>query len=118
MSATTLRLEAQITDSAGVQQVERLQALLGAGNAELLRNALQLMDWCVAQVRQGRQIASVTESGSVRELSMPILERARTHDRLMLAADAFDQVVHLVDTPPAPTDELRALMAGDATSPR
>ena len=110
MSATTLRLEAQITDAAGVQQVERLQAMLGAGNADLLRNALQLMDWCVSQVRQGRQIASVSESGAVRELSMPILERARAHDRLLFNADAFAQVTQLIDNPPAPTAALRKLM--------
>ena len=77
MRATTLRLEAQISDPAGVQQVELLRAVLGAGNADLLRDSLQLMDWCVAQVREGRQIASVPSSGAVRELSMPTLARAR-----------------------------------------
>lgn len=118
MSGTTLRLEAQIADPAGVQQVERLQTVLGVGNAELLRNALQLLDWSVTQVRNGRQIASVTESGSVRELSMPILERARVHDRVALGAEAFEEVTRLVANPPEPTDALRGLMAGAVVTRR
>ena len=118
MSTSTLRLEAQISDPAGIQQVERLRALLGTGNSDLLRDSLQLMDWCVTQIRQGRQIASVTSAGAVRELSMPTLERARAHDRLFLDPDAFDQMVRLIDTPSAPTDALRDLMASTAPASR
>jgi hypothetical protein len=119
MTTATLRLEAQLTDTASVQQVERLQAVLGAGNADLLRSALQLMDWCVSQVRQGRQIASVSDSGSVvREFSMPLFERARAHGRLLVSTDAFDQMTHLVENPPAPTAALRKLMSSDRAKGR
>lgn len=107
----TLRLEAELRDAPSIQRVERLQALLGAGNAELLRNALDLMDWCVGQVRQGRQIASVTETGATREFTMPLLERAREQDRMLVSAAAFQQISHLVANPPAPTAALRKLMS-------
>ncbi|MDQ8153692.1 MAG: DUF1778 domain-containing protein [Gemmatimonadota bacterium] len=118
MRTTTLRMEAHINDPAGVQQVERLRAVLGAGNAELLRESLQLLDWCVTQVREGRQIASVTDTGSLRELSMPTLERARAQARMQLPPEAFAQVTRLLDQPPAPTDALRDLMAGRTAAAR
>ncbi len=108
---STLRLEAELRDAPSIQRVVRLQAVLGAGNAELLRNALDLLDWCVSQVRLGRQIASVSETGVTREFTMPILERAREQNRIMVSASAFSQITHLLDNPPEPTAALRVLMA-------
>jgi len=109
--ATTLRLEATLNDPADVEQVERLQAVLKTGNAELIRNALQLMDWCVGQVRQGRQIASVTAEGAVREFDMPVLERARTTSRLSVSDAAYSRMMALIAYPPEPTPALRELFA-------
>ena len=109
--ATTLRLEATFSDASDVEQVERLQAVLKTGNADLIRNALQLMDWCVSQVRQGRHIASVTEDGAVREFDMPVLERARTTNRVSVSAVAYRQMMALIEHPPEPTAGLRDLFA-------
>ncbi len=107
--ATALRLEATLSDPTDVEQVERLQAVLKTGNADLIRNALQLMDWCVGQVRQGRHIASVTADGAVREFDMPVLERARTTTRLTVSDAAYSQMMALIQSPPEPTAALRDL---------
>ena len=109
--ATALRLEATLNDPTDIEQVERLQAVLRTGNADLIRNALQLMDWCVGQIRQGRHIASVTEEGAVRELDMPVLERARSIDRLRVTDAAYTRMMALIENPPEPTAALRELFA-------
>lgn len=109
--ATALRLEATFNDATDVEQVERLQAVLKTGNAELIRNALQLMDWCVRQVRQGRHIASVTDDGAVREFDMPVLERARATNRISVSDAAYSQMMALIQNPPEPTAGLRELFA-------
>jgi len=109
--ATALRLEATFNDATEVEQVERLQAVLRTGNAELIRNALQLMDWCVSQVRQGRHIASVADDGAVREFDMPVLERARTTNRVSVSDAAYSQMMALIEHPPEPTAGLRDLFA-------
>jgi hypothetical protein len=109
--ATALRLEAVLNDPADVEQVERLRAVLNTGNAELIRNSLQLMDWCVAQVRQGRHITSVTEDGKMREFDMPVLERARMISQLPVSDEAYTRILGLIESPPAPTAALRELFA-------
>ena len=109
--ATALRLEVILNDPADVEQVERLQAVLRTGNADLIRNALQLMDWCVGQIRQGRHIASVTEEGAVRELDMPVLERARSTDRLRVTDAAYSRMMELIENPPEQTAALRERFA-------
>jgi hypothetical protein len=96
--APALRLEATLNDPADVEQVERLQAVLRTSNADLIRNALQLLDWCVGQIRQGRHIASVTEDGAVRELDMPVFERARSTDRLRVTDAAYSSMMQLIDS--------------------
>lgn len=117
MATIPLRLEAQIADPLGVQQVERLRAILGAGNADLLRDALALLDWSVSQVREGRQIASVSPTGVVREFSMPTLERARARDRILLDAEGYARVTALLDDTPPPTEALRQLVAPSTPGP-
>jgi hypothetical protein len=114
-SAGTPRLDASLTDPPTVQRAQRLMALLQAGNAELFRGALDILEWCVKQVREGRHIASLDETGDVaraREFSSPLLEAARQDDRrLELHAEAFDRVTQLLEAPPQPTPALRELMA-------
>jgi uncharacterized protein (DUF1778 family) len=114
MTATALRLDVEMNDPAGVQQVHRLKARLSAGNAELVREALMLLDWATEQVAEGRHLASVEPDGhSVHtRFTMPLLERARHARSLLLEPGAFDGLVAALKAPPAPSDELRALMSG------
>lgn len=109
-----VRLDTSVTDRPTVERAHRLMAMLHAGNTDLFRGALDVFEWCVHQVQEGRHIASLDESGDVaraRELSTPLLEAARRHDRITLHAEAFDRVVTLLDAPPEPTPALRQLMA-------
>ncbi|MDZ4259805.1 MAG: DUF1778 domain-containing protein [Gemmatimonadales bacterium] len=109
---TSMRLEAELTDSASIHQVQRLRAYLNSGNADLIRNALMLLDWAVTQVAEGRQLASVGPANSaVREFSMPVLERARMSSRLSLSPDAFERMIETLEHPSAPTEALRSLLA-------
>jgi hypothetical protein len=95
---------------------------LHTGNADLFRGALDVLDWCVRQVQEGRRIASIDPTKSmdgVREFSSPLLEAARHEDLddpwvprvLLLHGEAFDRVVQLIESPPEPTPALRQLMA-------
>ncbi|MEO8480266.1 MAG: hypothetical protein ABI542_11615 [Gemmatimonadota bacterium] len=115
--ATTLRIEAELNDTTSIQQVERLKALLGAGNSELIRNALLLLDWTVGQVAEGRQLASVSDGSVAREFSMPLLERARGHTRVSLETAAFGRLVEALRDPPEPSEALRALVAEHGVAP-
>ena len=113
--SATQRLDISVTDAATVQKAQRLASLLATGNADLFRNALEMFDWCVREVRAGRHIMA-TESDHVegaRELLMPLLESARhEHGPLVLHAAAFDRIVEILEQPPAqPTAALRTLMA-------
>lgn len=111
-TSTAHRLDASVTDAPTVQKAQRLMAVLDAGNADLFRGALDVLDWCVRQVQEGRHIASVMENGGVaRELSTPLLDTARRHNRIVLHTEAFDQVVKLLDRPAQPTPALRDLLA-------
>lgn len=59
--------------------IEEMKAKIGARtNGELFDNALTLLNWAIAQVEQGRLLASLAEDGSsYRELAMPALEKVR-----------------------------------------
>lgn len=92
---------------------------LDTGNADLFRGALDVLDWCVRQVQEGRRIASVDPSKSMdgmREFSSPLLDAARHEDTgvpwapRVLHGAAFDRVMQLVESPPEPTPALRRLM--------
>ncbi|HYW31099.1 MAG TPA: hypothetical protein VE869_06290 [Gemmatimonas sp.] len=90
---------------------------LDAGNADLFRDALVLMDWWVREIRAGRRIVSVDAQEDIlrgREFSTPLLDSAGTIDRerhIALHGVAFDQVVQILQRPPQPTAALRALVA-------
>ncbi len=106
------RLDTSVTDRPTIEQAHQLMAQLEIGNADLYRSAVELLGWCVREVREGRRIASVDDRGEpVREVAMPVLTYARTRRRLTVAEEALEQVVHLVEHPPAPTPALRDLMA-------
>ncbi|MDZ4258222.1 MAG: hypothetical protein U0974_03040 [Gemmatimonadales bacterium] len=108
---TTVRLEVELVDAASIHQVQRLRAYLNLMDADLVRNALMLLDWAVEQVAEGRQIASVCPADSVvREFSMPVLESARMRSRLSLSPNAFERMVETIEHPSAPTDALLSLL--------
>jgi hypothetical protein len=111
-SATPYRLETSVTDAPTVQKAKRLMALLQTGNADLFRGALDILDWCVRQVLEGRHIASIDDRGGMtRELSAPLLDAVRPTERMVLHTEAFDRVVEILQQPSEPTPELRELMA-------
>lgn len=116
-AATTSRLDASITDAPTFNKAQWLMATLQAGNADLFRGALDILDWCVREVQEGRRIASIDpqdDTTRARQFSTPLLEAARLHNRaqrIELHSEAFDQVVHIINHPSPPTDALRALMA-------
>ena len=65
-----------------MEQLAGLNELQDAGGLrtkkELLDNALTLLKWAVRQKRQGHLIISMNpETGAVRELEVPYLERVR-----------------------------------------
>jgi hypothetical protein len=110
--ATAQRLDATFSDPGTIQKIHRLMTLLEAGKADVFRGALDVFDWCIRQVQEGRQIASISENGtSIRELATPLLEAAREQQHMRLNAEAFDTMAYLVVNPPEPTSELRELMA-------
>ncbi len=110
ISAT--RLDATFSDPGTIQKTHRLMALLAANKTDVFRGALDVFDWCVRQVEEGRQIASIGPEGApIRELATPLLEAARELQRIRLTAESFDTMAYLIATPPAPTAELRLLMA-------
>lgn len=108
------RLDTSVTDAATVEKATRLMGMLDTGNADLYRGALQVFDWCVRQVQDGRHIMATDEAGKPAvELSTPLLDAARgASSRLVLDARAFDEVVRILDHPDQTTDALRDLMAG------
>lgn len=59
--------------------LEQLKATTGLNtNQKLFDEALTLLDWAVAQAKEGRIIASIDEQNQVyRELAMPALRKVR-----------------------------------------
>jgi hypothetical protein len=90
-TATAPRLDATLTDMSSVHRAQRLMNTLGTGNADLFRGALDVLDWCVREVQDGRRIGSI--------------------DPRVLHGAAFDRVMQLIESPPEPTPALRQLMA-------
>lgn len=105
------RLDTSVSDAPTIEQAHHLMAQLQVGNAELFRNAMELLGWCVREVQDGRRIASISEEGeSVREMTMPIISPARVQKRILVNDEGLQQIAHLVENPPAPTPALRDLM--------
>lgn len=119
-TAATQRLDTSVTDTATVAKATRLMSVLETGNADLYRGALDVFDWCVRQVQEGRHIMATDDNGQAAiELVTPLLEAARDHGRIVLHAEAFDQIVELIERPAQPTTFLRELMAeAYASEPR
>jgi hypothetical protein len=119
-TAKAPRLDATLTDVSSVHRAQRLMNTLRTGNADLFRGALDVLDWCVREVRDGRLIGSIDPDkhvDGIREFSSPLLEAAR-HEHVdapnaprLLHGAAFDRVVQLIESPPEPTPALRQLMA-------
>ncbi len=106
------RLDTSVSDAPTIEQAYQLMSQLDIGNADLYRNAVELMSWCVREVRDGRRIASIDEDGkSIREVSMPIMNPARVQKRILVSDEGMQQIVHLIENPPEPTQALRDLMA-------
>lgn len=113
-----MRLETTLTDDAEIQQVEWLRALLDEGNSGLLRDALTLFAWAVEEVRAGRRLASIDPADdSVREFTMPALRRARHRGVRRFHPEGLARIAELLESPPEPTEELRALMAEEEPEP-
>lgn len=111
-AAAPQRLDTSVTDAQTVQKAQRLMTALNTGNADLYRGALDVFDWCVQQVQEGRHIMATDENGQpARELVTPLLGAAREHRRILLHADAFNQIVEIFERPAEPTPALRDLMA-------
>jgi uncharacterized protein (UPF0548 family) len=111
-STTPERLDTSVTDAPTVQKAKRLMSTLGTGNADLYRAALDVFDWCVQQARQGRHIMATDDSGRPAiELWTPLLGAVRADDRITLDAEAFDEVVRILESPGEPTQALRDLVA-------
>lgn len=107
------RLDTSVTDTATVERATRLMATLRTGNADLYRGALDVLDWCVVQVQNGRHIMATNENGQpALEFSSPLLSAVRPDNHLTLDAEAFDEVVRILERPAEPTQALRDLMAG------
>ncbi len=112
-----MRIETNIKERADIEQVERIQALLETGTAEMLRNALYIFAWAVEETMAGRRLASVDASGArVREMVNPLLERARRTGVYNLEPEGFHRVWELIENPPPPTDALLSLMQDKADS--
>ncbi len=106
------RLDTSVSDAPTIEQAHHLMAQLQIGNADLYRNAVELFGWCVREVQEGRRIASVDHAGQpVREVAMPIMNPARVSRYIVVSGEGAQQIAHLLDNPPAPTEALRALMA-------
>jgi len=106
------RLDTSVSDAPTIEQAHHLMAQLQIGNADLYRNALELLGWCVREVQDGRRIASLDEDGAnVREVTMPIMSPTRVNKHILVSEAGMQQIVHLLENPPEPTDALRALMA-------
>ncbi|CAN5771497.1 hypothetical protein BH11GEM1_BH11GEM1_33780 [soil metagenome] len=57
--ASAQRLDTSVSDTATVQKAQRLMSVLNTGNADLFRGALDVFDWCVRQVQEGRHIGAI-----------------------------------------------------------
>jgi hypothetical protein len=111
-SKSPRRLDTSVSDAPTVQKATRLMKTLGAGNADLYRAALDVLDWCVQQARQGRHIMATDDSGRPAiELWAPLLAAVRPDGRITLDAEAFDEVVRILERPGEPTQELRDLVS-------
>lgn len=109
-----LRLETTLNDDGEIQQVERLRSILGEGNSALLRDALTLFGWAVEEVQMGRRLASIErENDSVREFTMPAFTKARRRGVRTFDPEGMAVIADLIESPPEPTEELRALMQED-----
>ncbi len=110
-----MRIEANLTDTAEVQQVEWLQSILGVKKrTRLLRDALALLGWAVREVVAGRRIASISANGAIREFSTTLLERASWMQReaVVFSPEGMEQVAEMIANPPEPSEQLRELMSG------
>lgn len=111
-STSPKRLDTSVTDAPTVRKATRLMSALGTGNADLYRAALDVFDWCVQQTKQGRHIMATDSSGRPAiELWTPLLGAVKADDRITLDAEAFDEVVRILERPGKPTQALRDLVA-------
>ena len=70
-------------DETGMKSLEELKELTGSKtHKDLFNNAITLLDWAIAQRKEGRIIASLDEKDkNYKELQMPALERAASYIR-------------------------------------
>ena len=95
MSKTRFQFDVQ---DGRAEEVKALMRDIGAeSNRELFNNALTLLEWAVAEVRNGNKIASVNDGKKVyRELQMPALNYAskRSADSGNSASRSRERVMH------------------------
>ena len=76
MTTSSVRFQIDLTPEE-LELFERLSVVCGIRTKrELVTNALSLFRWAVKEVRNGRSICSVTDSGEHRWLEMPALAHA------------------------------------------
>jgi metal-responsive CopG/Arc/MetJ family transcriptional regulator len=72
------RLQFDFTDEA-LEQLDELKSATGAANrAEVIRRALQMLQWTIEQVRDEHGTVIVEKNGRQREVIFPFLSSART----------------------------------------
>ncbi len=109
-----LRLETTFSNPAEISQIEWIRDTVGERSiASLLREALMLYGWAVHQVVVGRRVCSFDPAANgFCEFHSPLLERARWARRqtVELSEEGLARMAELIENPPEPTEELRALM--------
>jgi metal-responsive CopG/Arc/MetJ family transcriptional regulator len=71
------RLQFDFTDGA-LQELDELKSATGASNrAEVIRRALQMLQWTVEQVRDEKATVIVEKNGRQREVIFPFLSSAK-----------------------------------------
>ena len=110
-----MRVEATVPD-ARAQALTELADDLGLSRSQVIDEALALFLKAVAEMRRGRRLVSMGQSGAepVCEIITPTLaqlEWTAQRQSLKLPQEAVAQITDLVEHPPEPTPALRKLMA-------
>ena len=88
---------------------------LGLTRSQVIDEALALFLKAVVEVRRGRRVVTVAQDGAgiACEMSTPtltMLEWANQRETIEVTPEAYDRVVDLVNSPPAPTAAFRKAM--------
>jgi len=77
MDKDRVRLQIDMT-AERLTHLDQIKEIAGLGSRkEVINNAFCIFQWAIMQAVEGREIASVAEDGSYRQLAMPALDNAR-----------------------------------------